>query len=114
MPAAHQRSAIWPFCQCLTLRQWVRTMEIIDSMLLVRGLLHRWRARSGQAEMMRPCSIRVSASRSSFAGFRFPPEVITLAVRWYLRFGQSYRDGVGLENSMQRPDLRSCVLAGRG
>jgi IS6 family transposase len=35
---------------------------------------------------------RVSASRSGFAGFRFPPEVITLAVRWYLRFGLSYRD----------------------
>jgi transposase-like protein len=30
--------------------------------------------------------------RSAFAGFRFPPDVIVLAVRWYLRFGQSYRD----------------------
>ncbi len=29
---------------------------------------------------------------SAFAGFRFPPDVITLAVRWYLRFGLSYRD----------------------
>jgi len=29
---------------------------------------------------------------SAFAGFRFPPEVILLAVRWYLRFGSSYRD----------------------
>ena len=29
---------------------------------------------------------------SVFAGYRFPPEVITLAVRWYLRFGLSYRD----------------------
>jgi transposase-like protein len=28
----------------------------------------------------------------SFAGFRFPPEVILLAVRWYLRYGLSYRD----------------------
>lgn len=28
----------------------------------------------------------------SFAGFRFPPEVILLAVRWYLRCGLSYRD----------------------
>jgi transposase-like protein len=28
----------------------------------------------------------------AFAGFRFPPEVIVLAVRWYLRFGLSYRD----------------------
>jgi transposase-like protein len=30
--------------------------------------------------------------RSDFAGFRFPPDVIVLAVRWYLRFGLSYRD----------------------
>jgi transposase, IS6 family len=29
---------------------------------------------------------------SAFAGFRFPPEVITVAVRWYLRYGLSYRD----------------------
>jgi transposase-like protein len=27
-----------------------------------------------------------------FAGFRFPPEVIAVAVRWYLRYGLSYRD----------------------
>jgi transposase, IS6 family len=33
------------------------------------------------------------ASRSSFAGFRFTPAVITVAVRWYLRYGLSYRDG---------------------
>ena len=32
------------------------------------------------------------APASAFAGYRFPPEVITLAVRWYLRFGLSYRD----------------------
>ncbi len=31
-------------------------------------------------------------ARSAFAGFRFPPEVILIAVRWYLRFGLSYRD----------------------
>jgi transposase, IS6 family len=31
-------------------------------------------------------------SSSAFKGFRFPPEVIVLAVRWYLRFGLSYRD----------------------
>jgi len=28
-------------------------------------------------------------SRSAFAGFRFPAEVITVAVRWYLRYGLS-------------------------
>ena len=32
------------------------------------------------------------ATRSAFAGFRFPPDVIVVAVRWYLRFGLSYRD----------------------
>ena len=30
--------------------------------------------------------------RSAFVGFRFPPEIIVLAVRWYLRYGLSYRD----------------------
>jgi hypothetical protein len=31
-------------------------------------------------------------SSSVFAGFRFPPEVISIAVRWYLRYGLSYRE----------------------
>src|SRR5215213_8150751 len=48
-------------------------------------------ARLRQAGLMsrRPA---VSAPRSSFAGFRSPPDVIMLAVRWYLRYGLSYRD----------------------
>jgi transposase-like protein len=29
---------------------------------------------------------------SAPAGFRFPREVIAVAVRWYLRYGLSYRD----------------------
>ena len=29
---------------------------------------------------------------SVFAGFQFPREVISVAVRWYLRYGLSYRD----------------------
>src|SRR6266480_4123373 len=33
-----------------------------------------------------------SSSSSVFAGFRFPPEVISVAVRWYLRYGLPYRD----------------------
>ncbi len=33
-----------------------------------------------------------SSTASAFAGFRFPPEVISVAVRWYLRYGLSYRD----------------------
>ena len=36
----------------------------------------------------RPCL----PPKSAFAGFRFPPEVIMIAVRWYLRFNLSYRD----------------------
>jgi hypothetical protein len=38
----------------------------------------------------------VEARASAFAGYRFPPDVILLAVRWYLRFGLSYRDLVEL------------------
>jgi transposase-like protein len=33
-----------------------------------------------------------SASSSAPAGYRFPREVIALAVRWYLRYSLSYRD----------------------
>jgi IS6 family transposase len=40
----------------------------------------------------RRCRLVPAFSSSAFAGFRFPPEVIVLAVRWYLRFGLSYRD----------------------
>ena len=45
----------------------------------------------GTLEWMRSTR-RVAAARSEFAGFRFPPEVITLAVRWYVRYSLSYRD----------------------
>ena len=38
----------------------------------------------------RPCPAPIA--RSAFGGFRFPPEAIVLTVRWYLRFGLSYRD----------------------
>ena len=34
----------------------------------------------------------IQTGSGTFAGFRFPPEVILLAVRWYLRFGLSYSD----------------------
>src|SRR4030095_15671198 len=48
----------------------------------------------GDSDWMRRSHARpVSAVPfSAFKGFRFPPEVIVLAVRWYLRFGLSYRD----------------------
>ena len=41
--------------------------------------------------MRRRCR-QVPTSRSNFAGFRFPPNVIIIAVRWYLRYSLSYRD----------------------
>lgn len=34
----------------------------------------------------------IRETSTAFAGFQFPAEVILLAVRWYLRYGLSYRD----------------------
>jgi transposase, IS6 family len=36
--------------------------------------------------------VTASGASSVFAGFRFPREVISVAVRWYLRYGMSYWD----------------------
>src|ERR1044071_1837960 len=44
----------------------------------------------GPVKLSRRCA--VPAPDSAFVGFRFPAEVIVLAVRWYLRYGLSYRD----------------------
>ncbi len=41
--------------------------------------------------LRRSCPLPV-VPNSAFKGFRFPPEIIVLAVRWYLRYGLSYRD----------------------
>jgi IS6 family transposase len=35
---------------------------------------------------------RHRSETASYAGYRFPLDVILLAVRWYLRYGLSYRD----------------------
>jgi hypothetical protein len=48
------------------------------------------RASSRQTVAMRTRPTPIA--RSAFAGFCFPPDVIVLAVRWYLRFALSYRD----------------------
>jgi hypothetical protein len=55
----------------------------------------RWRSRSVALADRggRETDVVTSSSSSSvFAGFRFPREVISVAVRWYLRYGLSYRD----------------------
>lgn len=41
--------------------------------------------------MHRRCR-RLPTLRPSFAGFPFPPDVIVIAVRWYLRYALSHRD----------------------
>jgi hypothetical protein len=45
-----------------------------------------------RGELGKVPSARSLSSVSSFAGYRFPPAVILVAVRWYLRYGLSYRD----------------------
>src|ERR1700738_1452408 len=46
----------------------------------------------GDGMMRRRCRPVPAVPSSAFKGFRFPPEVIMVAVRWYLRYGLSYRD----------------------
>jgi transposase, IS6 family len=48
------------------------------------ALVDRVRRHTGRATPPRAVSV--------FVGFRFPPEVISVAVRWYLRYSLSYRD----------------------
>jgi transposase-like protein len=56
----------------------------------------RWRkvAPVGEGYVMRLRRSRPvpAVPSSAFAGFRFPAEIIVFAVRWYLRYGLSYRD----------------------
>jgi transposase-like protein len=47
---------------------------------------------SQTAGMRTRCPRPAPTARSAFVGFRSPPDVIVLAVRWYLRYGLSYRD----------------------
>jgi IS6 family transposase len=46
---------------------------------------------AGRMKRRRSCPL-IRTGSATFAGFRFPPEVILLSIRWYLRFGLSYRD----------------------
>ena len=57
------------------------------------GLL-RWRITLtvGEGRGVKSSRVDPRFPASSFVGYRFPPEVILLAVRWYLRYGLSYRD----------------------
>jgi len=52
----------------------------------------------------RPLIRPIQPPISGFAGFRFPPEAIRIAVRWYLRYGLSYRVGKPLKEGSQAVD----------
>jgi transposase-like protein len=75
------------------LRGWleIRQLPYVLAVALLRWL---WDGPSGETPVMRTAHRfrRSIPPRSAFAGFRFPSDVIVLAVRWYLRFGLSYRD----------------------
>jgi hypothetical protein len=45
----------------------------------------------GRSDWRQTCPM-TSVAASAFAGYRFPREVISVAVRWYLRYSLSYRD----------------------
>jgi hypothetical protein len=54
----------------------------------------------------------LSTASSAFAGFRIPREVITLAVRCYLRYGLSYRDAEELLAAQHRGRPRDDLPVG--
>ena len=62
---------------------------------LERALLHWplvvWRGQGGGMSSRR-CPAVSLVPGSAFKGFRFPPEIIVLAVRWCLRYSLSRRD----------------------
>ena len=55
--------------------------------MLLRSRVTSW---TGWVDASSPLWLPVL--RSSFSGFRFPPHVITVTVRRYLRYVLSYRD----------------------
>ena len=49
--------------------------------------------KGAQVHRCRDCGRRFTAlTAAPFSGYRFPPEVIALAVRWYVRYRLSYAD----------------------
>ena len=67
------------------------TAEVGSASARSAGLSLRWRARSGR---LGRCIVAIveCQHQGPASGGRFPADVITSAVRWYLRYGLSYRD----------------------
>ena len=70
------------------------TALLVSAIMVDQALLRSprppWSSETGRMRTRRPRPTLVP--RSDFAGFPFPPDVIVVAVRWYLRFDLSYRD----------------------
>jgi hypothetical protein len=60
-------------------------MAIVSSVKAAGGSVALTDGKVGRAVSMHRRPACVSAPRSSFAGFLFQPDVIVVAVRWYLR-----------------------------
>jgi transposase, IS6 family len=56
--------------------------------------------------------VTAPGTASVFAGFRCPREVISVAVRWYLRYGLSYRDVEELLAGAVSPSITSPSTGG--
>jgi hypothetical protein len=69
-------------------------LGVVAARLRLEGSVALSVALVGQARPVRFSNRRRPAlpPRSAFGGFRFPPEVIVVAVRLYLRYNLSYRD----------------------
>ena len=67
--------------------------EVDQASALPEALL-RWRIDVvvGEGRVVNSSRVDSRVRADPFVGYRFPPEVILLAVRWYLRYGLSYRD----------------------
>src|SRR5664279_2173866 len=94
MPAAHQRSAMVPFCQFFTLAERVRAIEIIDSMQLVERSV---RARVGGT--FRRSTVNVSAR---------PSRRLPAAPGWVrsnsLASASSFASACSADSAVGRPD----------